>query len=239
MSGWLFFSVFLVPFFITWGLVKFALRHIGSHRAMLIALFAYASLTVFAPLAGGIFYLTQIGQSKGIVWMCLLVLLSRLMELLVLKNDNFFQLVRGDIGTPRGEVFADEQIYQYPNGYLLLFASLLVLFAWCILAIFIFYFLFYLLGASLPPVLESLSLPLVGALVFFGLMYIVVGSRLRCIQCGNHILIENNLPKHPLAHRIKGFSYWATVVIDILFRRQFACMYCGQRYITTNKALRN
>jgi hypothetical protein len=64
-----------------------------------------------------------------------------------------------------------------------------------------------------------------------GLPLVFLLSTLKCDNCKNHLFDEKNGENiHPNANKIRGISYWATIVVNVVWKRKFICMHCGQNY---------
>lgn len=84
--------------------------------------------------------------------------------------------------------------------------------------------------------LRTLALCSIVLLILAGLVYLALAIYLKCSLCSRRFLIQTYEPKSDKARTKWKMDYWAFVVIDVLFRRSFVCMYCGAKY-QVNKAL--
>jgi hypothetical protein len=73
-----------------------------------------------------------------------------------------------------------------------------------------------------------LYLVLLSAVVVVWGGYLGLAISLRCPACRQHFFIEKRGPKHAAARKAQYFDYWGTTVLDIIRRREFTCMYCGE-----------
>ena len=79
--------------------------------------------------------------------------------------------------------------------------------------------------------LRSLAFCSIVVLILAALVYLAFAIYLKCPVCARRFLIETYEPKSPKARTKWKMDYWAFVVIDVLLRRSFICMYCGEKFI--------
>ena len=65
-------------------------------------------------------------------------------------------------------------------------------------------------------------------LILSALVYLALAIYLKCPLCSRRFLIQTYETKSDKARTKWKIDYWAFVVIDVLLRRSFVCMYWGQ-----------
>ncbi len=60
-------------------------------------------------------------------------------------------------------------------------------------------------------------------------VYYVAASPLHCAVCGAPVMLDGGQKKHPYAKRLLFMSQRARVAFDVLFHRNYHCMYCHTR----------
>ena len=58
----------------------------------------------------------------------------------------------------------------------------------------------------------------------------IVGSKVSCQLCHGPIFLHRRCQKHKEARKYPLLNHRATMVLDIVFRSRYCCMYCGTRY---------
>ena len=122
----------------------------------------------------------------------------------------------------------------FPNPRALKTACILAAIAWVALGLFIPLILLGSLGgieALGKPALASLAI-----LVSAALVYIPFAFSLKCPACSRRFLIQSDELKHEDARTKWRLNYWAFVVVDVLLRDSFVCMYCGVKSILSNSS---
>lgn len=77
---------------------------------------------------------------------------------------------------------------------------------------------------SEPLTLGSLSL-----VVTAGVIYLAAAALVKCPKCGRPLLFQwVTQPK--FAEPYRGLDGWASIIVRVVLRKPFRCMYCGQRY---------
>ena len=97
--------------------------------------------------------------------------------------------------------------------------------AWVALGLFVPLILLGSLGS-----IEALGMPALACLAILvsaALVYIPFAFSLKCPSCSRRFLIQSDELKHENARTRWRLDYWAFVVIDVLLRDSFVCMYCG------------
>ena len=115
----------------------------------------------------------------------------------------------------------------FPSSRTLRTACIIVLIAWIALALSL---LFTLVGSI--GHLEELGKPAIVSLfvlIFAVLIYIPLAISLKCLVCRRRFLIQTDEVKHENARTKWRLDVWALVVIDVLLRGTFVCMYCGTK----------
>lgn len=115
--------------------------------------------------------------------------------------------------------FSDAPSLAFTSWARLRVASLALLLAWLSL-------LFFLVSIFAFPTLADLMM---GAFFGVAVIYGVLAYSIRCMKCHRHVLVEWTT-KPPFSEPAFGFKGFAAVALSSLFKRQFRCMYCGQRY---------
>ena len=119
----------------------------------------------------------------------------------------------------------------YPKQQLLRAAAMVVAIAWASILAFIVALAAILVLAAFDvpvsalPFVIPMFVTLVMAIIYLGLAF-----RIRCRVCANHVLIQKTT-QPPFQETRQGFDGWATIVLRVLRRQPFRCMYCGQRYV--------
>jgi len=79
--------------------------------------------------------------------------------------------------------------------------------------------------------LRALAFCSIVVLIFSALVYLTLAIYLKCPSCARRFLYQSDETKHANARTKWKMDYWAYVVIDVLFRRSFVCMYCGSEQL--------
>ena len=82
--------------------------------------------------------------------------------------------------------------------------------------------------------LRALAFCSIVVLIFSALVYLTLAIYLKCPSCARRFLYQSDETKHANARTKWKMDYWAYVVIDILCRRTFVCMYCGSECFVYN-----
>ena len=83
--------------------------------------------------------------------------------------------------------------------------------------------------------LRALAFCSIVVLILSALVYLALAIYLKCPLCYRRFLIQTYDAKSDKARTKWKMDYWAFVVIDVLLKRSFVCMYCGTKYLV-NKA---
>ncbi len=78
------------------------------------------------------------------------------------------------------------------------------------------------------------------AFVIFAVSHVLLSLTHRCPSCGRHPTIQEFRGVHKNAVPERGMSGWARVVWDVVVRRSFVCIHCGDVFsvgATPNKPL--
>ncbi len=67
--------------------------------------------------------------------------------------------------------------------------------------------------------------------------YHILASPLRCTVCGSPVFMSSGQKKHPYARRLLFFGQRERVAFDILFKRNYHCMYCHTRCMCKTQAV--
>lgn len=135
--------------------------------------------------------------------------------------SHFFEPRRRGHDTPR-----DRPIY-FPNIVGLLFACFFYLIAWGALLYPILFFVITALDKS-----YSLSFNPIACLevIFWCLLALLpINHFVRCKHCHKRLLVQEfETPDY--VEPVMGMKGWSSIVIRVITRRPFRCMYCGQKY---------
>jgi len=69
-----------------------------------------------------------------------------------------------------------------------------------------------------------------GATVGLALIYTPLAFTLYCQSCRRHLLVQWTT-EPPFAEKQHGLNGWSAIILRVLMRKSFRCMYCGQRYV--------
>lgn len=98
----------------------------------------------------------------------------------------------------------------------------LVLIAFCVLL--------YQVFQTRDPGTGYTALTLLGVFVVLRVYAFSKAQQLRCPLCHGTLLISNACHKHHSATRLPLLGHTWSVILHILFRLRFRCMYCGTKY---------
>lgn len=115
---------------------------------------------------------------------------------------------------------------EYPRKTLLRISAFFVAAAWaCIVIV----GLTILLGWAGVPVSGTIFLVEIAFLSLVATVYALLAFQIRCQSCHRHILVQwTTKPKY--AESFFRMDGWTTIILRVLKRRPFRCMYCGQTY---------
>ena len=118
------------------------------------------------------------------------------------------------------------QIAHYARHIQLRIAAWFVILSWIFLGILFIQIIAFNIGliTIMPTNAVIILLP---AGLGFGLVYILHALILLCPNCGKLFLVEQRGQKHPGARKISIATYWATTVLDVIYKNRFTCMYCS------------
>lgn len=121
---------------------------------------------------------------------------------------------------------------EYPQHRLIQLDALTVVLAWlalvCILAL-----LFFGLASS-AFASDGVIIVMVVIFILFSLAHFFLSFQHRCPECLKHPTIQGFSPVHPKARAQSGMQGWTRVVWDVLRKRQFSCIHCGETYHVNN-----
>jgi hypothetical protein len=83
--------------------------------------------------------------------------------------------------------------------------------------------------------LRALAFCSIVVLILSALVYLALAVYLKCPSCSRRFLIQTYEPRSDKARTKWKMDYWAYVVIDVLFRRTFVCMYCGRESLVNKE----
>jgi hypothetical protein len=73
-------------------------------------------------------------------------------------------------------------------------------------------------------------------LILSALVYLALAIYLKYPLCSRRFLIQTYETKSDKAWTKWKIDYWAFVVINVLLRRSFVCMYCGTKYLVNKSS---
>jgi len=114
---------------------------------------------------------------------------------------------------------------RYPRALALVIAAHLVVTAW--ISIGLFLLLVLLAAAGLRPGAFMFLPP--GIFVAAAAVYFALVVSLRCNSCSRRVLLQSTTTP-PYAEPLRGLNAWGSIVVRVVSRAPFRCMYCGQRY---------
>ena len=74
----------------------------------------------------------------------------------------------------------------------------------------------------------------IGLIYFAGISYLILCTRCFFPNCGGKFLKNSHrlggvkFKAHPNCKETKWFSAWSREIVDIIFRRKFTCIHCGE-----------
>ena len=115
----------------------------------------------------------------------------------------------------------------YSQANRIRFASISVIIAWVSLLTFVLA-----IGASALHILNPVVIAwAVLSLVVFFSFYVIAAIFLKCDKCRRRMLFQwSNQIIPPFSEKIFGMTGWAGIVLKVVIRKKFRCMYCGQKY---------
>ena len=84
---------------------------------------------------------------------------------------------------------------------------------------------------GLPPT-DFISRAVLGTVMLFFGLAVLHGSTawmLQCPRCTRRLLVQTT-SRPPFGERMLGVTGWAAIVLQVVVRRPFRCMLCGQRF---------
>lgn len=113
----------------------------------------------------------------------------------------------------------------YRHSMKLMLTSYLVIASWLLLLLCILLFIYGFIEINFNHQILYVSFY---AFLFLSSMAIFFGLTLKCPNCDKRFLMETLGIKHRNAKHLYHLDYWASTVIDVIFNKQFTCMYCGK-----------
>lgn len=115
----------------------------------------------------------------------------------------------------------------YPKPDRLVLACRMVVALWVLTGAFITV-IFPALVLYLPPEPRGYAIVAVLAVIYVVLLAeLCLAYTLACPACARPVLLQGSGPFYPGARHYPVGGYYAVVVMDVLRRRRFTCMYCG------------
>ena len=115
----------------------------------------------------------------------------------------------------------------YERKSLLRFTAYGVVTSWLLLVCFISIFMY---GVIHGLDIDKIFISTVILFVFVVVISVLTSLFHKCPNCHRCFLVEVPGMKHQNARSLWKLDYWATAIIDILFKKSFVCMYCGTKY---------
>lgn len=122
----------------------------------------------------------------------------------------------------------------FPHPRTLMAACISVLVTWSATGVFIGMVLVGSLGIP-DEQLRKPGLICLFVLLLAGVVSLLLALYLECPVCSRRFLIQTYDPKSENARTKWGLDYWAFVVLDVLLRNSFVCMYCGNTSFLNNR----
>jgi hypothetical protein len=142
---------------------------------------------------------------------------------------------------PPVQNFVSADIKIVPHGLTLKIGAVAVVAAWASILILLALGIWALiveraLGSPIPGEINTLIVLSLGAFVAFMTVYGIAAYLVRCARCNRRVLAQA-LGQTPFSERFGGLTGWGAVVLSVLARGTFRCLYCGQRYLTVRTRL--
>ena len=115
----------------------------------------------------------------------------------------------------------------YPKRILLRFSAFTVIGGWISIALVMTSLV--LDGVGVMP-LGALFVAAFGAFLVSALGYMCIAFQIRCASCDLHILVQRTTVP-PYQETYFGMEGWTSIILRVLMRKPFRCMYCVQRYV--------
>ena len=121
---------------------------------------------------------------------------------------------------------------QYGHGFIITAASTLLVSAW-----------FALLAIVVLAVLNMLEIysndgPITYAIIsmlLLAFLYLIHALFIKCTECNRRIFVQWNIaPKFSISYF--GLEGFASIALQVLFKRKFICMHCGKKYFLSGNA---
>ncbi len=113
----------------------------------------------------------------------------------------------------------------YNHSIKLMITSYFVMASWLLLLLCILLFIYGFIKIDFNHKILYVSFY---AFLFISSMAIFLGLTHKCPNCDKRFLMETPEIKHQNAKHLYHLDYWASTVIDVIFNKQFTCMYCGK-----------
>ena len=123
---------------------------------------------------------------------------------------------------------------QHNRNRVILLACSAAVVAWSLIVAFLIVFSVGVIREGGATIAITAGLLLCGA-IGAGTTYLYYACTLRCEECGKKLFVEPSVAIHAASRKISGIDYWASAVIDAVWRRQITCMHCGTRYSLHNR----
>ena len=116
----------------------------------------------------------------------------------------------------------------HPRSDQLVLACRLVVAGWVLLGVCFAGFAAFLTVAPAGVTPAPAVMVLLPPLVIVIAVELALAWTLRCPACDRWVLLQTYGPFHPAARAWSVGGTYAPIVVDVLRRRRFTCMYCGQ-----------
>lgn len=113
----------------------------------------------------------------------------------------------------------------YNHSMKLILTSYFVIISWLLLLLCILLFIYGFIEMDFNRKILYVSFYV---FLFISFTAIFLGLTHKCPNCNKRFLMETPSIKHQNAKHLYHLDYWASTVIDIIFNKQFTCMYCGK-----------
>lgn len=120
--------------------------------------------------------------------------------------------------------YACKEIFPKPKTIIL--ASILATTAWLLLLALWISLIFVIIGIYNDRVVTTVFC----TLIFVSLSYATTSLLLKCSHCGRRIFLQWKTEPPPYSIKYKGMTGWSSIVLQVLFKREFQCMHCGKIY---------
>ena len=111
----------------------------------------------------------------------------------------------------------------YSHSKELVLTSYLVLASWLLLLFCILLFIYGFIEIDFNHKILYLTFYI---FLFISTIAISLSLTHKCPNCDKRFLMETPGIKHQNAKHLYHLDYWASTIVDVIFNKQFTCMYC-------------